>query len=263
MIHERARRAQSNRTLPPAPPAAGAPGTSKPSAGRVERLVDEAVGLGVLLTTDVAQLDVSETGEETLHLAVEHLQRHLLDLVRALDLADDELAVEETGEALRPRARAPARARSPAPGTRPRCWWRARSSCRTRRRVRRRVRAGALRWPPARDCRASRRRCRGGRWQVWMSADRERPQSGSGHRKGPQTKRSAAAATRRQRSPSPAAPPSARRRAGGGRSRAARRRRAPRRARRSSAARAPPRSGRAARRPARGRRRAPRAPRGT
>ncbi len=65
------------------------------SGQAVERLVDEAVGLGVLLAADVTDRPGLERPQGPLHLGVQLAQGRVLDLVLALHLAHDQLGVAD------------------------------------------------------------------------------------------------------------------------------------------------------------------------
>ena len=68
----------------------------EPEALGVERLVDERVGLGVVLALDVADRPLGEVAERLLRgLAVKRLEARVLDLVLAADLLDDQLRVAD------------------------------------------------------------------------------------------------------------------------------------------------------------------------
>src|ERR1700760_3405211 len=66
-----------------------------PSVAAIERLVDEAIRLGVQLAADVADRPALEIGKRPLHLRVQLLHRRVLDLVSTLDLAHDQLRVAD------------------------------------------------------------------------------------------------------------------------------------------------------------------------
>ena len=87
----------------------------------IQRLVDEAVGLGVVLAAHVADRPALEGSQRLLHLAMQLAHRRVLDLVLALHLADDQLGVADQLELLAPSAAA-ARSPAAAPCTRRRCW---------------------------------------------------------------------------------------------------------------------------------------------
>src|SRR5436190_2872288 len=59
----------------------------------VERLVDETVGVGILLARDIADRPAVEALERRPHLDMKLAQRRVLDLVLAAHLADDQLRV--------------------------------------------------------------------------------------------------------------------------------------------------------------------------
>jgi hypothetical protein len=64
--------------------------SGSPSAG-VERLVDEAVGVGVVLSPNVPNRPVVEPFQRLHHLRVKRLEPRVLDLVLAPDLTHHEL----------------------------------------------------------------------------------------------------------------------------------------------------------------------------
>ena len=135
---------------------------------RVERLVDERVGVGVLRPRDRADRPALEAVERLQRRGVQRLHVGVLDLVGAVDLLGDELGVvDDLDLAGAQRARALA-GRAAGRGTRRRCSSRRRSPRRPRRAPRRRASRSRRRRRPVRGCRARRRRrarrpSRGGR----------------------------------------------------------------------------------------------------
>src|SRR6478672_6772464 len=71
----------------------GSIGSRAPSA--IERLVDQTVGLRVLLAADVSDRPGVELHQGPPHLAVQLSQGRVLDLVLALHLLDDQLRVAD------------------------------------------------------------------------------------------------------------------------------------------------------------------------
>src|SRR5436305_2970964 len=62
-------------------------------SGAIQHLVDEAVGLGVVLTAHVAYRPAVEASQRLRHLSVQFAHRRVLDLVFPFDLLDDQLGV--------------------------------------------------------------------------------------------------------------------------------------------------------------------------
>ena len=100
-----------------------------PSAGRlVQRLVDEAVGGGVVLAAHVADRPAVEARERRADLARAAARRPAsLTLYSPLTCLHDQLRVADQLDLARAELAARARSRAAAPGTRRRCWSRARS----------------------------------------------------------------------------------------------------------------------------------------
>ena len=131
------------------------------SVGRVQSLVHEPVGQLVVLAADGRVRDVADPAGEARGLEGELLQRLVLDPILARSSASRAARSRTRPRARRAPARAPSRARRSARGTRRRCWSRHRCAPRARRAPSRRPPRARSRTPPARGCRAHRRRSRG------------------------------------------------------------------------------------------------------